>query len=133
MLVAILFMDNINVIHFLPDSNEMVDQMHLKLQESVLSWGNLLIAMGGSLNYHFISFDWKPDGRWVFANNKDKEEFSILVLLLDMLVTISHLGVNKASRTLGTMTCHSGDSSQALCMITEKAQGWINTAKNTLL
>ena len=135
-LAAILFVDDTDVIHFRMDADESVLEAHRQLQDSVLSWGNLLIATGGSLKpakcfYHLISFVWKHDGSWQYANNEDVEEFAIVIPQPDNTVTaITHLGVNEASKTLGSMTCPSGDPSAALRRVQEKAQGWIDDAKN---
>ena len=74
-LAAILYFDDMDVIHLRMDTAETVEEVHDALQESMLSWGNLLIATGGSLKpskcfYHLISFKWKADGSWVYARNK---------------------------------------------------------------
>ena len=135
-LAAILFVDDTDVIHFRMDADETVSEAHKQLQESVLSWGNLLIATGGSLKpakcfYHLISFVWKHDGSWQYSNNEIYDELAIVIPQPDNTVTaISHLGVNEASKTLGSMTCPSGDPSAALQRIQEKAQGWIDEAVN---
>jgi hypothetical protein len=78
-LAAILYVDNTDVIHLRLDEDELVEETHEQLQASVLSWGNLLIATGSSLKpakcfYHIIFFDWRPDGIWRYANNKDRED-----------------------------------------------------------
>ncbi len=69
-LSAILFVDDTDVIHFWMDADESALEAHQHLQDSVLSWGNLLIATGGSLKpskcfYHLISFQWKRNGQWM--------------------------------------------------------------------
>jgi hypothetical protein len=60
-------MDDTEVIHL--DMN--YGESHLEalegLQQSIMSWGKLLIATGGSLKpstcfYHLMSFSWKQDG-----------------------------------------------------------------------
>lgn len=66
---AILFVDDTEVIHFRMDVDESALEAHRHLQDSILSWGNLLIATGGSLKpstcfYHLISFTWKRNGQW---------------------------------------------------------------------
>jgi hypothetical protein len=78
-LSAVLFMDNTNVIHL--DMNHR--ESHLEtlegLQQSVMSWGKLLIATGGSLKpskcfYHLVSFLWKQDGTWEYDKNEDNKK-----------------------------------------------------------
>jgi peptidoglycan hydrolase-like protein with peptidoglycan-binding domain len=114
------------------DAEESVIEAHRQLQDSVLSWGNLLIATGGSLKpakcfYHLISFVRKHDGSWQYANNETVEELALVIPQPNNTVTpISHLGVNEASKTLGSMTCPSGDPTAALQRVQEKAQGWID-------
>jgi hypothetical protein len=138
-LAAILYVDDTDVIHLRLDEDESVEETHEQLQASVLSWGNLLIATGGLLKpakcfYHIISFDWMPDGIWRYANNEDREDLQIMVPQPeDTLAAIAHLGVSEASRTLGSMSAPSGDPTSALMRVKEKAQGWIDTAKNTKL
>jgi hypothetical protein len=133
-LAAILFVDDTDVIHFRMDADESVLEAHRQLQDSVLSWGNLLIATGGSLKpakcfYHLISFVWKHDGSWQYATNEEVEELKIVIPQPDNSVTaIKHLGVHEASKTLGSMTCPSGDSSAALQRVQDNAQGWIDMA-----
>ena len=44
---AVLNVDDTDVIHLDLGKEETVEEAHAQLQESVLSWGNLLIATGG--------------------------------------------------------------------------------------
>jgi hypothetical protein len=51
------------------ERNELVLNVHVALQHSIKNWGNLLIAMGGSLKpdkcfFHLMDFAWtkKVDG-----------------------------------------------------------------------
>ena len=60
-LSAILFVDDTDVIHFDMEKKETALEAHANLQESVESWGNLLVASGGALKpvkcfYYLISF-----------------------------------------------------------------------------
>jgi hypothetical protein len=103
-LAAILYVDNTDVIHLQLDEDKLVEETHKRLQASVLSWGNLLIATGGLLKpakcfYHIISFDWRPDRIWRYAGNKDREDLQIMVPQPDdtLLAAIAHLGVSEAS------------------------------------
>ncbi len=122
-LAAILCVDYSDVIHFRMEGNEPVEEAHQCLQESVLSWGNLLIATGGALKpskcfYHLISFDWKQDGSWVYEQNDTRNDLCLLVPQPDdTLAEIEHLGVHAASRTLGSMTCPSGSPNGALSRV----------------
>ena len=75
----------------------MVEEAHHNLQASVLSWGNLLIAIIGSLKpakcfYHLISFQWKQDGTWEYASNETRTDLQLWVTQPDdMMVEIRHL------------------------------------------
>ena len=82
-LSAILFVDDTDVIHFDMDKNETALEAHAKLQESVESWGNLLMASGGMLKpvkcfYYLISFVWDAQGRWRYAKNENNNDFQSL-------------------------------------------------------
>jgi hypothetical protein len=77
-LLAVLFVDDTDVIHL--DMNHR--KSHLKaleeLQQSVMSWGKLLIATGGSLKpskcfYHLVSFSKKQEGTWEYDKNEDND------------------------------------------------------------
>ena len=135
-LAAILYVDDSDVIYLQMEKDETVDETHLRLQDSVLSWGNLLIATGGLLKpakcfYHLISFDWKSDGTWQYARNEDRDDLQVVVPQPDdSLVTIAHLGVHEGSKTLGSMTAPSGNYRPALARVRKKAQAWIDSAKN---
>ena len=134
-----MYVDDTDVIHLRLDEDESVEETHEQLQASVLSWGNLLIATGGLLKpakcfYHIISFDWMPDGIWRYANNEDREDLQIMVPQPDdTFAAIAHLGVSEVSQTLGSMSVPSSNRTLALMRVKEKAQGWIDTAKNTKL
>jgi hypothetical protein len=46
----------------------------------------LLLASGGELKpikcfYHLISFEWKAGGSWAYKNNKENDEFPVVVPL----------------------------------------------------
>jgi hypothetical protein len=135
-LSAILFVDDTDVIHFRMDADESALEAHQHLQDSILSWGNLLIATGGSLKpakcfYHLISFAWNQKGQWSYSKNEDEDCLGIVIPQPDdTVVPITHLGVNDASKTLGSMTCPSGDTRAALARIQDKAQEWIDKVKN---
>ena len=70
------------------EKNETALEAHANLQESVMSWGNLLMASGGALKpvkcfYHLISFEWNAQGQWCYAGNDKHNEFSLFVPTLD--------------------------------------------------
>ena len=84
-LSAILYVDDTDIIHIDLTRNETVDEVHRYIQESVDSWGNLLIATGGALQpakcfYSIISFEWDR-GAWRYASNESKAELGIRVPL----------------------------------------------------
>jgi hypothetical protein len=62
-LSAILYVDDTDILHIDLTQNEWVNEVHKCIQESVNSWGNLLIATGGALQpakcfYSIILFEW---------------------------------------------------------------------------
>jgi hypothetical protein len=72
-LSAILYVDDTDLLHINMTKDESVDEVHQAIQESVNSWGNLLIATGGVLQpakyfYSIISFDWN-NGDWSYLSN----------------------------------------------------------------
>ncbi len=101
----------------------MAMEAHEEMQSSILNWGRILIATGGTLKpvncfYHLISFSWKPDGSWRYNQNEKKPELSIMVPLSDgSHAPIEHLAVTVPTRTLGSMTCPTGCSDGAIAMM----------------
>ena len=84
--------------------------------------------------YHLISFRWKKDGTWKYEDNEKDEELQLEIPRPDgSSVLIEHCGVNVAHKTLGVMTCPSGDSAAAVTMMKEKAQDWIDRATSAKL
>jgi hypothetical protein len=62
-LSAILYVDDIDLLHINLRKNESMDKVHMAIQDRLNSWGNLLIATGGVLQpaqcfYSIISFEW---------------------------------------------------------------------------
>jgi exonuclease III len=133
-LAAVLYVDDTDVIHLNMNRQEDEFEALHGLQQSVTSWGNLLIATGGSLKpskcfYHLISYSWKPDGTWVYDDNEEREDLPLEIPLPDSTsAPIEHCGVHEAHKTLGVMTCPSGDHTAAITAMKEKAQGWIDRA-----
>ena len=109
-LSAIFFVDDTDVIHFDMEKSETALEAHANLQESVESWGSLLMASGGALKpvkcfYYLISFVWDAQGRWRYAKNENQNEFRIFVPTVDgQGALIEHLGVNVAKETLGVLS-----------------------------
>jgi hypothetical protein len=138
-LSAVLFVDDTDVIHL--DMENMEDKytaLH-GLQESITSWGELLVATGGSLKRskcfsHLISFVWKSDGTWSYEKNEDDEEIQLWVPLADGTVEqVKHCGISEAHKTLGTMTCPSGACDATISQMKELAQIWIDQAMTSNL
>ena len=47
-LAAIIFVNDTDLIHICMDKVETIVESHSALQDSIISWGNLLIASGGA-------------------------------------------------------------------------------------
>ncbi len=80
-LSAILYVDNTDLLHIGLSKDETVNKLHSAIQDSVYSWGNLLIATGGVLKpakcfYSIIPFEWR-DGKWCYADNTLCGEFGV--------------------------------------------------------
>ena len=106
-----------------------------KMQDSVMNWGKLLIASGGSYKppkcfYHLISFKWLHNGKWEYEDNHGKAEYEMRVPMPDgTSAKIDYLPVIEAKKTLGVWTSPVGSSVGALTDMKEKAQEWIDKAK----
>jgi hypothetical protein len=133
--LAILYIDDTNLLHIDLTKNESVDEVHRAIQESVNSWGNLLIATEGVLQpakcfYSIISFNWN-NRDWSYAPNASKGELGITVPLPGSgNAPINHKPVEHAEKTLGAMTLPNGNSGSAFGMMQEKAHQWINAVRN---
>ncbi len=109
--------------------------MHKRIQESVNSWGNLLIATGGALQpakyfYSIILFEWDY-GAWRYASNESNAELGVSVLLPGGGSTgIRHKLVSHAEKMLGAMTSPDGNCCATIRMIQDKAQQWVNNVRN---
>ena len=134
-LAGALFVDDMDVEHLDLNKSETRDEAHQALQNSIINWGHLLIATGGALKpakcfFHIISFSWKPDGTWRYDTNEAVSDLKIFVPLAGgTLAEIEHLPVSTPTKTLGQMTCPTGSSDGALKQMCEKAQKWIDKAK----
>ncbi len=134
-LSATLYVDDTDILHIDLTKDERVEDVHHTIQESVNSWGNLLIATGRVLQpnkcfYSIILFEW-TNGVCKYRNNSIRGGFGITVPLPGgRKVAISHKGVSHAEKTLGAMTSPDGDSSASILMMQDKAQQWINDVCN---
>jgi hypothetical protein len=106
-----------------------------KMQASVRSWGMLLIATGGSYKpdkcfHHLISFIWDRKGRWSYAQNHDNSDYEMVVPMPDgSEVKIDHLPVTQARELLGVWSSPDGNAKESLLKMKEKAQEWVDQAK----
>ncbi len=104
-LSAILYVDDTNLLHINLTKDKTVDKVHAAIQDSVNSWGNLLIATGGVLQpskcfYLIISFKWK-NGVWAYANNSLRGKFGISVPLPGgSKASIDHKSVDHAEKNV---------------------------------
>jgi hypothetical protein len=108
-------MDDIDLLHIDLTKDEMVDEVHAAIQDSINSWGNLLIATGGALQpntcfYSIVSFEW-VNGEWQYKNNQIRGEFKVTVPLPQKgRAPIAHSSITHAEKTLGAMTSPDGSS-----------------------
>jgi hypothetical protein len=134
-LLAILYVGITDLLHINLAKHESIDEVHLAIQESVNSWGNLLIATGGALQpakcfFSIILFKLK-NGDWSYKSNASKQELGITVPLPGAgRASINHKLVEHAEKTLGAMMLPNGNSNLAIEMMQEKAQQWINAVRN---
>ncbi len=131
-------MDNTDLLHINLEEDESVVKVHKSIQASVANWGNLLIATGGALQpakcfYSIISFEW-TNGEWSYRDNSIIGDFGVVVPLSGgATAAIGHRPVTHLEKTLGAMTSPDGDSSGAIAMMQEKAQQWVDLARNSHL
>jgi hypothetical protein len=129
-IAGVIFVDDTDLIHINMYANEGVDETLLHLQESITNWGRLLLATGGALKpckcfYYLISFEWREDGSWRYAENETNEEYQIRVPLADgSMAEIEQYGANVPSKTLGSMTCPTGSGEGAIVAMQEKSLMW---------
>jgi hypothetical protein len=133
-LSAILYVDDTDLLHIDLTKDESVKDVHIAIQESVNSWGNLLTATEGVLQpqkcfYSIISFKWK-NGEWKYAENNKNNKYSITVPLPGGgNAAIIHKSITHAGKTLGAMTSPDGNSSTSLGMMQDNAQQLINDVR----
>jgi hypothetical protein len=125
--VGTIFVDNTDLEHINMRQNESVEEAHEKFQESITNWGCQLIATGGAIKsikcfYQLISFSWKPDGTWMYEQNKNREDFKIVVPLEDGTFSeIEHLNIDTPTKMLGLMTAPTGSNAKAIKQMKDKA------------
>ena len=133
-LAAILYVDDNDLIHIDMDQEHTAEGAHKDLQESVNSWGHLLIVSDGSLKpekclFYLMSFVWDSNGKWAYKSNEFKEEYRLGVPMPDGSVAeIDHFLVHTAMETLGVFTCPSGDPAAQFLSMLQKGQKWIDRA-----
>jgi hypothetical protein len=136
-LVGRLFADDTDLIHLDMRTNKTTLEAHIKLQESMINWGKLLIATGCTLKpakclYYLISFKWKSDGTWNYRTNEIRPDLQIRVPLADgSLKDIKHLPVSRAVKTLGSIP--SGSNVAALQRMQTQGQEWVDRVKSKKL
>jgi hypothetical protein len=131
-LSAILYVDETDLLHLNMDGDEMIFETHAALQRAIENWGKLLIATGGTLKpkkcfFNLIDFQWTWQGGWRYIGYQEDETAAVFVPLPNgMLAPIQHRAVNDAQKTLGIITCPSGDSTGSLTQMKEKTKKWID-------
>jgi hypothetical protein len=126
-LSANFYVDDTDLLHINMDAVESIYDVHIAIQSAIANWGKLLIATGGSLKlekcfYHLMDFAWTRKGGWQYiAHHKDKGAVVFVPLPDGTMAPISHLAVNDAQKTLGVVTCPSGNSAGGLRQMKEKS------------
>ena len=121
------------------DAQESVLTAHEKLQHSILNWGELLIGSGGAYKpskcfYYLMSFEFDRNGKWSYAQNHEDEELEMVVPMPDAEDTvIEHLSVGTSKETLDVWTAPNGNPQGAIAAMQEKAQEWVDKAKEGTL
>ena len=134
-LSAILFVDDTDLLHIDLRANECIEETYNALQASIEYWGQLLLASGGAFKpikcfSYLVSFSFRPDGRWFYDKNELNEAFDMAVPMPDgNMVSIEHCSVETVKETLGNWTCPSGAAEETLKAMQEKAQAWVDRAK----
>jgi hypothetical protein len=133
--LAILYVNNTDLLHINFNKDETVNDAHIAIQNSVKSWGNLLIATGGALKpekcfYSILSFEWVRR-EWKYKNNSINGRNRVTVPLSGGGSTaIVHCPITHAEKTLGNLTSPDGGSSGAILQMQEKVQQWVDTVRN---
>lgn len=134
-IAAIIYVDDTDLLHIDLDEQETLEETHWALQESMISWGRLLLASGGSLKpekcfAYLWDFDYSDDGEWAYSAEAEDEKYDLIIPLTDGgSSSIERLGVDDARKTLGYWTTPSGNAEVSIQRMKEGAQGWIDKAK----
>ena len=134
-LSAVLFVDDCDLIHIDMANEESLPQTFESMQASILSWGRLLIATGGSYKpdkcfYHLLSFQWDNKGKWKYAPNHEAAEYAMVVPMPDGThAPIEHLPATQVRETLGVWSSPDGNSVEILKKMSEKGQAWVEQAR----
>jgi hypothetical protein len=127
-----LFVDDMDLSHLDMRRVKTSIEAHKHLQDAVINWGKLLIAMGGALKpekclFYLTSFKWKANGTWMYDQNETNPNFALGVPMADgSLEQIEHLPISKGIKTLGSMTCPSGSSAAAIEWMKTQGQEWLD-------
>jgi hypothetical protein len=135
-LSAILYVDDTDLLHLNMDGDETIAKTHVALQRTIQNWGKLLIATWGTLKpekcfYHLMDFQWTRRCGWQYIGNPENETASMFVLLPNGLTAIiQHRAVDDTQKTLGIITCPSGNSTDSLTQMKEKTKKWLDSLTN---
>ncbi len=133
--MAIIYVDNTDLLHINFDKDKMAKEAHAAIQSSVNSWGNLLIATGGALKpekcfYSILPCEW-VSGVWRYKDNSISGSYRVTVPLLGGgSAAIAHRPVSHAEKMLGALTSPDGDSASPILQMQEKAQQWVKAVRN---
>jgi hypothetical protein len=131
-LSAILYVNDTDLLHLNMDGDKTIFKTHAALQCTIKNWGKLLIATGGTLKpekcfFHLIDFQWTRQGSWQYIEHHEDDTAAVFVPLPNGLIApIQHRAVDKAQKTLGIITCPSGNSTGSLTQMKEKTKKWLN-------
>jgi hypothetical protein len=129
--IGSIFVEDTDLEHFDMRRIETAEEAHTKFQESIINWGRLLIATGGTLKpikcfFQLISFRWNHSGTWENKDKENLEEYKIVVPLEDgLFAKIEHLNIDTPTKTLGSMTASTGSNAVAIKRMKDKAEGWL--------
>lgn len=135
-LACILYVDDTDLLHICQDQVDTVYDAHTALQDSITSWGNLLIATGGALKpqkcfFYLIDYVWDSTGKWKYSPPSTTEALCISVPQPDgSHAEIKQLSTMSASTTLGGTLAPSNLNCQLEAM-SDKALTWANQAKTS--
>jgi hypothetical protein len=129
-LSVILYDDDTNLLHLNMDGDKTILETYAALQCAIENWGKLLIAAGGTLKppkcfFHLIDFQWTQWGGWQYIGYHEDEMAAVFVPLPNgTIAPIQHRAMDDAQKTLGIITCPSGDSTGSLTQMKEKTKNY---------